>query len=262
MLTSQSKQSHQTVYVALFSLLIFLLLIYYSNNNLLQNIYNSAIYWINKFPRNINQVSSLSSQLASHSTEFPIQTLFAICSLFIFLQTFAVPGTVMLSAACGYLYGLPIGLLIVASCSAVGASFCYTLSKILFKSIMYSSNPNSFASKYSDKLSFLRTKISLHKSNLFYYLLFLRITPLIPNWFINVSSPHLAIPLQTFFFATFFGVIPLSVIHVKTGNLLAQYGKYSDNNDLDFSVWNVENVLWMCFMAVCALVPILIKNKM
>ena len=41
--------------------------------------------------------------------------------------------------------------------------------------------------------------------NLFWYMLFLRITPLIPNWFVNISSPIVGIPFRYFFFGTLFG---------------------------------------------------------
>ncbi len=51
----------------------------------------------------------------------------------------------------------------------------------------------------------LNNRIQSHKENLFYYMLFLRITPLVPNWFINVSSPIIGIPFGHFFFATLFG---------------------------------------------------------
>jgi uncharacterized membrane protein YdjX (TVP38/TMEM64 family) len=46
------------------------------------------------------------------------------------------------------------------------------------------------------------------RSTLFTFMLFLRTTPLIPNWFVNVSSPIAGIPLSTFFLGTFFGKSP------------------------------------------------------
>ena len=43
------------------------------------------------------------------------------------------------------------------------------------------------------------------------YILFLRITPFLPNWFINVVSPVINVPLWTFFFATVLGKLPLGL---------------------------------------------------
>lgn len=48
----------------------------------------------------------------------------------------------------------------------------------------------------------------------------MRITPIVPNWFINISSPILDVPISIFFSATFIGLMPANVIHVKTGLML------------------------------------------
>ena len=53
----------------------------------------------------------------------------------------------------------------------------------------------------------LNKKVQNHKENLMYYMLFLRITPLVPNWFINLSSSIVGVPFKHFFFATLFGII-------------------------------------------------------
>ena len=50
------------------------------------------------------------------------------------------------------------------------------------------------------------SQIELRRDNLFSYLLFLRISPLLPNWFINIASPILSVPFPHFFFATLIGV--------------------------------------------------------
>jgi uncharacterized membrane protein YdjX (TVP38/TMEM64 family) len=36
-------------------------------------------------------------------------------------------------------------------------------------------------------------------------MLFLRITPLLPNWFVNVASPIVGVPLHIFVLATLVG---------------------------------------------------------
>ena len=36
-------------------------------------------------------------------------------------------------------------------------------------------------------------------------MLFLRLTPLVPNWFVNVSSPIVGIPIKYFALGTLFG---------------------------------------------------------
>jgi uncharacterized membrane protein YdjX (TVP38/TMEM64 family) len=70
------------------------------------------------------------------------------------------------------------------------------------------------------RLVWFKGQLTKHNDDLIYYLLFLRITPLLPNWFINISSPILDVPYSKFFFATFVGLMPMNVIHVKTGLML------------------------------------------
>ena len=73
---------------------------------------------------------------------------------------------------------------------------------------------------FHSRLVWFKGQLDKHKDDLIYYLLFLRITPLLPNWFINISSPLLDVPISKFFFATFIGLMPMNVIHVKTGLML------------------------------------------
>jgi uncharacterized membrane protein YdjX (TVP38/TMEM64 family) len=44
-----------------------------------------------------------------------------------------------------------------------------------------------------------KATVHTQRDNLFNYMLFLRITPLIPNFFINIASPLVGVPLGTFF---------------------------------------------------------------
>ena len=54
-------------------------------------------------------------------------------------------------------------------------------------------------------------QVDRHRDNMTSYILFLRITPFLPNWFINVVSPVINVPLWTFFFATVLGKLPLGL---------------------------------------------------
>ena len=52
------------------------------------------------------------------------------------------------------------------------------------------------------------------------FLIYHRITPLFPNWFLNIACPVVNVPLKTFFFATLFGLMPANIIQLKTGLLM------------------------------------------
>jgi uncharacterized membrane protein YdjX (TVP38/TMEM64 family) len=48
--------------------------------------------------------------------------------------------------------------------------------------------------------------VEANRHNLVFYLLFLRVSPLLPNWFINIASPVIGVPLKDFVIATLIGV--------------------------------------------------------
>jgi uncharacterized membrane protein YdjX (TVP38/TMEM64 family) len=58
-------------------------------------------------------------------------------------------------------------------------------------------------------------QIAKRKEKLLNYMLFLRVTPTLPNLFINLASPIVDIPFHIFFLATLLGLIPASYITVK-----------------------------------------------
>lgn len=52
-------------------------------------------------------------------------------------------------------------------------------------------------------------QVDKHREHLINYIIFLRITPFLPNWFINITSPVINVPLGVFFLGTFLGKINL-----------------------------------------------------
>lgn len=48
-------------------------------------------------------------------------------------------------------------------------------------------------------------QVERHREHLINYIIFLRITPFLPNWFINITSPVINVPLKVFFIGTFLG---------------------------------------------------------
>ena len=109
-----------------------------------------------------------------------------------FLQTFAIPGSIFLSILSGFLYPFPLALFLVCLCSGLGASFCYMLSYLVGRPVVY---------KYlTEKAVKWSQQVERHREHLINYIIFLRITPFLPNWFINITSPVINVPLKVFFY--------------------------------------------------------------
>ena len=177
-----------------------------------------------------------------------IEQVFAgfIC-VYIFLQTFAIPGSIFLSIISGFLFPFPLALFAVCFCSATGASFCYLLSYLVGRKLVRHYLPER-AAQWS-------AKVDSHRSNLLSYILFLRITPFLPNWFINIVSPVIGVPLFPFWTGTFFGVAPPSFIFIQAGTTLQQL-----TSTMDPITW--DTVLLLVVFALLSILPVLLKNKL
>ena len=69
-------------------------------------------------------------------------------------------------------------------------------------------------------VSFLHQVVK-RRTRLLNYMLFLRVTPTLPNTFINVASPIVDVPYHIFFIATFIGLIPAAYVTVRVRFFLA-----------------------------------------
>ncbi|KAF4705139.1 Transmembrane protein 41B, partial [Perkinsus olseni] len=86
------------------------------------------------------------------------------------------------------------------------------------------------------------------------YMLFLRITPIVPNWFINISTGNLGLSSRTFFFGTLLGLIPNNVILVNMGSELAEIQHVGG--------FNAKNFLVLLGLGCLALIPTLLKRQL
>ena len=59
------------------------------------------------------------------------------------------------------------------------------------------------------------------------YIIVLRVTPILPNWFINVSSPVIDVPFWPFCIGTFIGVAPLSAMAIGAVKCLGTESLFS-----------------------------------
>ena len=138
-----------------------------------------------RFPRSQSDVLSLSHTLTRYRQEHFASVVFLFCLLYVFLQSFAIPGPVLLSFLSGPLFGFRFALLLVSLSATAGACSCYWLSFALAQS--------SVERCFPGLLSSFRQKIESNKDTLLYTLIALRISPLLPNW---SDAPHPPPPTQ------------------------------------------------------------------
>ncbi|XP_059874452.1 transmembrane protein 41B isoform X2 [Delphinus delphis] len=165
-----------------------------------------------KVPRDMDDAKALGKVLSKYKDTFYVQVLVAYFATYIFLQTFAIPGSIFLSILSGFLYPFPLAL-------------------------------------------FLVCLVERHREHLINYIIFLRITPFLPNWFINITSPVINVPLKVFFIGTFLGVAPPSFVAIKAGTTLYQLTTAGEAVS-----WN--SVFVLMILALLSILPAIFQKKL
>lgn len=97
--------------------------------------------------------------LEGYTSDYTLQVLIGYCMVYIFMQTFMIPGTVFMSLLAGALFGVFKGVALVVFTATAGASSCYFLSKMIGRPIVFCLWP--------EKLSFFQAQVSWYLVVLF-----------------------------------------------------------------------------------------------
>lgn len=203
--------------------------------------------WLNGRNDKMGTVQGLWACASQYNEEHPGYVLASFCIVYITLQTFAIPGPIVLSILSGAIYPFWQAQALVAFCATTGASLCFMLSYFLGRDV--------FNRLFSRMIATFKEKIAQNKSNLFYYLLFLRITPLLPNWFVNIACPLVDVQFKYFFLATLIGLLPANFLHITTGATLNSAAGDSSGGS------NTVNFAVLFALQFVALLPTLFKSK-
>lgn len=168
-------------------------------------------------------------------------------------QTFAIPGSALLNVFAGAVLPLPLAFPLVAVLTACGASCCFLLSRFLASEQIVAGVCHR---ALPGRLPRLRRQIADASASgqLLYLLLFLRVFPFSPNWFLNLASPWLRVPLPLFAPAVLLGLLPYNFITVQAGAMLSTLRSTSDLLD-------PRTVGSLVLLAAGMLVPALLKRK-
>lgn len=77
----------------------------------------------------------------------------------------------------------------------------------------------------AQKMATLKGEMDKFQGSLFRYMLFLRISPLFPNWFVNYSTALIGMPFSYFFMASFLAIQPAACMSIAMGGMLRDVGE-------------------------------------
>ncbi|KAH0875692.1 hypothetical protein HID58_073054 [Brassica napus] len=194
----------------------------------------------------IDVLISVRDNLADYANEYPAQFVLGYCATYIFMQTFMIPGTIFMSLLAGALFGVIKGVVLVVFNATAGATSCFFLSKLIGRPLI--------TWLWPDKLRFFQAEIGKRRDKLLNYMLFLRITPTLPNLFINLASPIVDVPFHIFFLATLVGLIPAAYITVRAGLAIGDLKSVKDLYD-----FKTLSVLFL--IGFISILPTILKRK-
>ncbi|RLN56210.1 hypothetical protein BBJ29_005014 [Phytophthora kernoviae] len=207
----------------------------------------------------LRNLSSLQELQRSHETflhvfavQFPLALACFAC-IYVLKQTFAIPGSALLNVFAGAVLPLSLAFPLVCILTACGASCCFLLSKSLAsEDIVFSLSERLLPGK----LHALRQKVedARERGQLPFLLLFLRVFPFTPNWFLNMASPWLQVPLKLFAPSVAVGLLPYNFVTVHAGAMLSSLRSTSDLLD-------PRTMVVLVLLAIGMLIPALLKKK-
>ncbi|XP_066517675.1 transmembrane protein 41A-B [Hoplias malabaricus] len=193
-----------------------------------------------RFPSDLDELRELAELLKFYKQQHTGYVLLLYCSAYLYKQSFAIPGSSFLNMLAGALFGPWYGLFIACVLTTVGSTNCYLLSRTFGK--------RHIVRLFPEKVAILQRKAEENRSSLFFFLLFLRFFPMTPNWFLNITSPILNIPIPIFFFSVLIGLIPYNFICVRTGAILSEITSLDD-------IFSWRTLLQLLLIACVALLP-------
>jgi uncharacterized membrane protein YdjX (TVP38/TMEM64 family) len=169
--------------------------------------------------------------LRSHQAEWRafIQDHFAAAILvyvavYTAIVALSIPVAVLVTLIGGFLFGAAIAFPMVVVAATLGSTLIFLAARSALGSLLVAKAGPWFARL---EQGFRRDQWS--------YMFFLRLTPLVPFFIVNLAPAFLGVDLICFMVATFFGIMPITFIFVLTGA--------SIGDALQAETFSIDNVL-------------------
>ena len=160
----------------------------------------------------------------------------------------SIPGGAMMTIIGGFLFGPLRTTIYVVAAATLGATALFLIAR------------GTIGDRLRDRAGPWLAKMEAgFKDNALSYLLVLRLVPLFPFFVVNLAPAFLGVSLRTYVIATFFGIIPGTVVFALAGSGL---GSALDAS-VEFSAASVltpDIIAALIGIAALALVPVIYKK--
>ena len=130
----------------------------------------------------------------------------AFVAFYALMIAISAPGATILTIAAGALFGLWLGAIAGALGATIGACALFAAAR--------SAVGGWLIERAGPKLQRMRESFCADATG---YMLFLRLSPLFPFWFVNLAAAAAGVRFRTFLWTTIVGILPASFVFSATG---------------------------------------------
>jgi uncharacterized membrane protein YdjX (TVP38/TMEM64 family) len=139
------------------------------------------------------------------------------------LIALSVPVGIWMSVLAGFLFGTWVGTAVVNGAGTAGAVLAFLSARYVFAGAIHR------AARARPRVNRWLTGIDRGlREHGGYYLLLLRLTPVIPFWFLNLALGVTRVRLRDYWWTTQLGMLPVTLVVVNAGASLAEITTFRD----------------------------------
>jgi len=173
-------------------------------------------------------------------------TLFV--AVYTLAAVFVVPGSILTLAA-GYLFGLPLGVVLTSAGSGLGAAAAFVVGRFVARDWV--------AQRVARSPRFHALDAALHSDG-FLIVLLARLSPLIPYNLLNYGLSVTAARFRDYMLATWIGMLPAILLYVYTGSLAKSVTTLASGGGAPS--WAAQSLLALGFAATAALTLLITRR--
>ncbi len=190
----------------------------------------------------LETIKSNRDALRAFSNAHLLLTIAIAFGVYVLAVMASLPGALLLSLTCGFLFGRWLGTVVIVCAATLGATIVFVAARYLI------------ADWARSRLGGVGQKINEgFCENPFSYMLFLRLVPAFPFFLVNLAPAFTNIKLSTYIAATAIGIIPGSFVFANLGETLGTIDSLS-------GLVSKETLIAFALLGVLSLVPVAIKK--
>lgn len=187
-------------------------------------------------------------ELKQLAQSHPIVAPIAYVLLYITISALSIPGAVYVTLLGGFIFPQPLCTIYAVFGATTGAFIVYSAAHSAL-----GDSPCKGINQYLEKME------QKFKENAASYLLFLRLVPVFPFWLVNLAPACVGVPIFTFIWTTFFGIMPATFVFTQAGAGLGSILETGSTLSIS-NILNSNVVIALIGLGILALLPVAIKN--